>query len=242
MARRTRPESTTTRTPSMVRLVSAMLVASTTLRVPTVAGAQCSVLIGRRTDRRTAAGHRGRRPRWARFEQRLHATNLARAGEEHEHVAFFFIECALHDLRRPVARLTSRGPAAVGIGQERRPLARRIGTRPETSAGGHDDRRIPEQAGHARTVERRRHHEQLEIRRQVIARIERQRQPQVRLQAALVKLIEDHCSHAFERRIALQHAREHAFRDHFDARGARDARVEPHAIAQRCRRRFSPSV
>ena len=37
-ARRMSPESTTTRTPGMVRLVSAMLVASTTLRVPAAAG------------------------------------------------------------------------------------------------------------------------------------------------------------------------------------------------------------
>lgn len=39
---RARPASITTRTPSMVRLVSAMLVASTTLRVPRDAGSMAA--------------------------------------------------------------------------------------------------------------------------------------------------------------------------------------------------------
>ena len=55
-ARRSRPESTTMRMPSMVRLVSAMFVASTTLRRPGGGGRQRRVLLLRAAARRTGAG------------------------------------------------------------------------------------------------------------------------------------------------------------------------------------------
>jgi len=74
------------------------------------------------------------------------------------------------------------------------------------------------------------HDEQLEIRSEVLLHVERQGERQVRLQAALVELIEDHGGDALERRIALHHARQHALGDDLDACGARDARLEPHAI------------
>ncbi len=51
------------------------------------------------------------------------------------------------------------------------------------------------------------------------------------MQAALVKLVEQNRGDSFERRIALQHAREHAFGDDLDARALADARFQAHAIA-----------
>ena len=57
------------------------------------------------------------------------------------------------------------------------------------------------------------------------------REPDVGVQAALVELVEQHGRDAVERRIALQHPREHAFGDDLDARALADARLEPHAVA-----------
>ena len=62
-------------------------------------------------------------------------------------------------------------------------------------------------------------------------RVEREREADVGVQAALVELVEQHRRDALERRIALQHAREHAFGDDLDARAFADARLEPHAVA-----------
>ena len=46
-----------------------------------------------------------------------------------------------------------------------------------------------------------------------------------------MKLIEDDRSDTLERRVLLQHARQHALGDDLDARCTRDARVKAHAIA-----------
>ncbi len=46
-----------------------------------------------------------------------------------------------------------------------------------------------------------------------------------------MKFIEDHDAHTLQCRIALKHARQNAFGDHFDARIARHARIHPHPVA-----------
>src|SRR5580693_2013351 len=83
-ARRTSPESTTTRTPGMVRLVSAMLVASTTLRCPGAAGVLG--LAGQLPEQRPHL-HRG--AELGGRERGLHAPYLARPGQKHQHIAAF---------------------------------------------------------------------------------------------------------------------------------------------------------
>ncbi len=89
--RRSSPASTTMRTPSMVRLVSAMFVASTILRRPARAGrsaASCSPvrkLAEQRHDVDLLAGV---------GEHALHAADFSGAGQEHQHVARRFGERA----------------------------------------------------------------------------------------------------------------------------------------------------
>ncbi len=61
--------------------------------------------------------------------------------------------------------------------------------------------------------------------------VEQQRQRQIRLQAALVEFVEDHQRHAAQLGIALQHARQDAFRHHFQSGGRPDAVLAAHAKA-----------
>jgi len=58
-----------------------------------------------------------------------------------------------------------------------------------------------------------------------------EREAGVRLQAALVKLVEQYGGHAFQRGIALQHACQHAFGDHLDTGARTHTGVETHTIA-----------
>ena len=90
--RRSSPASTTTRTPSMVRLVSAMLVASTILRRPGFRGPQRRVLFaaGELTVERQHVDVRTHVR-----EHSLHAPDLARARQEHQHVSLGFGERTL---------------------------------------------------------------------------------------------------------------------------------------------------
>src|SRR3981081_2631293 len=108
-ARRTSPESTTTRTPGMVRLVSAMFVASATLRTPRTAGASaascCSLARSPHSRRtRTPEGEARGAREVAEQRQDLHAggelrgvqpgvqlADLARSGQEHQHVAVLLV-------------------------------------------------------------------------------------------------------------------------------------------------------
>ena len=94
-----------------------------------------------------------------------------------------------------------------------------------------DHGRVAEQARDARAVDRRRHREHAQLRGDVALRIERERETDVGVQAALVEFVEQHRGDALERRIALQHAREHAFGDDLDARALAHSRLEPHAVA-----------
>ena len=96
---------------------------------------------------------------------------------------------------------------------------------------GNDNRRLRQQTLQALIIERRRHNQQLEIVAQPLLYVEQQRQRQIRLQAALVKLIEDRQPHAAQLRIALDHPRQNAFRHHFEARVRPDAGLRAHAIA-----------
>ena len=122
--------------------------------------------------------------------------------------------------------------------------ARRVGQRRRTRAGiarldrmeparrAHP-RRIAEEARDRGPVESRRHDEQPQLGCEMLARIETECEPQVGLEAALVELVEDEGGDALERRVALQQPGQHPFGDDLDARRARDARVEAHAVAHR---------
>ena len=69
-----------------------------------------------------------------------------------------------------------------------------------------DHRRIAEQRGDARAVERRRHHQQFQVFAQALLRVARQRQAEVGIERALVKFVEQHGGNAVERRIVEDRA------------------------------------
>ena len=196
--RRASPESTTMRTPSIVRLVSAMFVASTTLRSLRVAGrsaASCSA-----ADRSPKSGStrtpRGRPPSSSML---LRATDLALvpAGTPGCRRAPRSSACAMV---RAVSRARCRSRAAPTRAQRAasRPLARLDveGSSFARSRSGAS----PSSCATAVAVERRRHHQDAQVLAHVRLRIQAQRQAEIGVEAALVKLVEDHHRDAFERR------------------------------------------
>lgn len=80
-----------------------------------------------------------------------------------------------------------------------------------------DHRGVPHEPCHARRVQGGRHHQQAQLRVQQFPGLQTQGQAQVRLQAALVKFIEDHRAHPFQGRVPLQTTGEDALGDHLDA-------------------------
>ena len=92
-----------------------------------------------------------------------------------------------------------------------------------------NDRCVAQQLGDGLQIQGRRHHHDTQILAQVLLTLDAQRQSQVGVQTAFVELIEDHAADAGEARVVLQHAREDALRDHFDARLAAHPRLEPRA-------------
>jgi hypothetical protein len=89
--------------------------------------------------------------------------------------------------------------------------------RPDSCARARQPRRI-EEAREAFAIERRRHHHDAQVFAQAGLHVERKRQAEVAGEVAFVEFVEQQRADAFEHRIVLQHAREDAFGDHFDAR------------------------
>jgi len=192
---------------------------------PRLGGGDRAVLIRLRQVAVERGDERARRQRAvAADEQRLDAADLALAGEEGEDVAAALAR--QHVSHRGRHRRLDRGRrlgAAGGpprLDREAAPLARH-------------DRRAAQQRGDRPAVERGRHDEDAQLLAQQRARLEAEREPEVRVQAALVELVEDDESRSLERGVALEHAREHAFGDDLDPRGRADARVHAHAVADR---------
>ena len=94
-----------------------------------------------------------------------------------------------------------------------------------------DHRRAAEERPDARAVDSRRHHQDFQILAQPLLGVARQSEPKVDIERTLVEFIEQHRSHARERRIVDDHARENALGDDLDAGLARDFRAEAHAQA-----------
>ena len=100
-----------------------------------------------------------------------------------------------------------------------------------------DHRRVAEQLRDARAVERRRHHQQLEIVAQALLRVAREREAEIGVERALVEFVEQHRGDAVERRIVEDQPGEDALGDDLDAGLARHLGAEAHPQARRCRRR-----
>ena len=94
----------------------------------------------------------------------------------------------------------------------------------EGAALGLDDRRTVEQAGDPGAVEGRRHHEDPEVRPQRPGDVERQGESEIRIERALVELVENHGRDAREFRVVEHHAGEHALGHDLDA-ALRETRV-----------------
>ena len=109
----------------------------------------------------------------------------------------------------------------------------------EAAAARGDDGGAGEHLGQRLWIERCRHHHDAQILAQRLLSFDAKCQPEIGIQAALVKLIEDHATHAAKRRIRLQHAGQNAFSEHLDARIAAHFGFEPGAVADGVSDRFS---
>ena len=155
------------------------------------------------------------------LQQRFGAADFAGAGQEHQQRARLGAQRARH--RVGDLPLDRRARVAAEIARLDR----------ESAALAFDHRRIAEQLRHPRAVERRRHHQQLQVVAQALLRVARQRQAEIGIERALVEFVEQHGGDAVERRIVEDQPREDAFGDDLDARLARHLRAEAHPQADR---------
>ena len=151
------------------------------------------------------------------LEGALHAANLRGTGQETQDVAVVIAQGVADHLRRLLLEVDLRAPC--------NEVSRDV----EAAAAGGNDRRVVQQPGDGLHIQSRRHHQEAQILAQILLTLDAQRQSQIGVQTALVKLIEDHATDVAQARVILQHAREDAFRDHFDARLAAHPRLEPSA-------------
>ena len=190
------------------------------MRRPAGAGSSAAVLGGgveRAVERREVDA----RVRDALAEPLFDAADLALPRQEGEDRAGVALERDHHRIAHLI--LDARAGRAAEIARldgEAPPLAR-------------DHRRAAEKVRHARRLERRRHDEEPQVLAQAAATVERERQPEVGVERALVELVEQHCRDAVERRIGEDHAREHAFGHDLDTALRSDLRGEAGPQANR---------
>ena len=219
------------RTPSMVRLVSAIDVASTTLR-RAPGSERALLLLEGQVGVQRVQGDRPGCHRGGAAQQIGARADLPGSREEGEHVALGFGKSALDgagDQHRDARRAGIPIPIEVAdIDGEGFP-------------GRGNDRRAAEKRGNGPGVQRRRHDEERQVLAQGASGVEAERERQVGVEAALVKFIEDDEGHAFEPRIRLQASGENPLGDDLDPRRRRDPPLEtdrvadgaPHLLAER---------
>ena len=207
------------RTPSMVSEVSAMLVASTTLRRPAGGRGDGPVLFGRR-QRAVERGDLGVLSDPA-FQEGCDATDLALARQEGEDRAGIGPERPQDRLRHGVLD-AAVGGAGVMAGLDREGPSLRF-----------DHRRIAEQTCDAGAVEGRRHDEDAKVRPQRALCVEGERESEIGVEGALVELVEQHGADAGEFGIVEDHPGEHALGHDLDAGSGGDLGAEAHAQADR---------
>ncbi len=103
----------------------------------------------------------------------------------------------------------------------------------EGAAGAFDHRHITEQPAHAGAIDGRRHDEKLEVGAQALLHIACERQAEISVERALVKLVEHDGGDALERRVRKHLTREYALGDKLDAGRRRDPRAETDAVTDR---------
>ena len=110
----------------------------------------------------------------------------------------------------------------------------------ETTATRGHHWRVAEQLDQGLKFQGRGHYQHAQFLAQIALALEAQSQSQIRVQAAFVKFVEDDATDARQfGRIILEHARQDAFGDHFDARCAADAGFESRTKSDRAADSFS---
>ena len=142
--------------------------------------------------------------------------------------------------RPPCARAPRRRRARCAPAAARPPRARASASRP----GAADPRcattgASPRKAASGLGRERRRHHDELQLRPRLALQLAHHGQRQVGVEAALVELVEDDHADALEERVGLQHAHEQPLGDDQDPRRSRP-RAGRSAPGSRPRRRAPP--
>ena len=206
------------RTPSMVSEVSAIEVASTTLRCPFGAGEMArsctaaSSAPNSGTISVLASLTRSSRKFWVRRISAAPGRNAStEPGSARSACAMLSAICrssGMSGLRDEIACLHRKG-AAFAL----------------------DHRRIAQQFSHPRAVQRRRHHQQPQILAQAGLRVACQCKAEIGVERTLVKFVEQHRGDAAELGIVEDLAGENPLGHHFDARGARHLGAEAHAVA-----------
>ena len=155
------------------------------------------------------------------LQPRQHPPNLRHARQKHQHAARLFINRAQNGLHHV---------CVIRPAQCRRGAITNI-HRILTALTG-DDRRIVEQPADPVSVQCRRHHQQPQRRiiTQVLLGLHAQRQPQIGIQTALVKFIEDHHANARQLRVILQQALQYPLGHHLNAGCRADLAFQPDAI------------
>ena len=107
-----------------------------------------------------------------------------------------------------------------------------------TAAGAGQARRV-EEARELLAIERGRHHHKAQVFAQAGLHVDTEREAEVAVQMALMEFVEQNRADAFEHRVILEHAREDAFGDDFNARRRRYLRFEADAITDGCTDRLA---
>ena len=82
-------------------------------------------------------------------------------------------------------------------------------------------------------IDRRRHHQQAQLRPQPALDVQAQGEGEIRVQVPLMRLVEDHAGHALQPRVGLQAADQQALRHHLDPRRGRDLAIQARGQAHR---------
>ena len=147
--------------------------------------------------------------------------DLSLARQEHEDRARLLGQCLANGLHR--FRLQPGGRVAAEI-------ARLDGIHP---ALAFDDRRIAQKGRDLGGIQRCGHDEEAQVFAQGRLHVERQRQAEVAVEAALVEFVEENGCDAGKVRIVQDHPREDALGNDLDAGARGDLRLHPHAVAHR---------
>ena len=154
-------------------------------------------------------------------QQTLDPPDFALARQENKDAALCLVQ------RRPHGPRNHRLQPQTCIGRARQP-SRLDRERPPVRG---DDRRIPHQRRHRPGIQRRRHDQKLQVRPQGTPHFKAQRQPQISVQTAFVKLVKDHQPDARQFRVGLDHPGQDTLGHHFDTGGGGNLRLTPDAVA-----------